>query len=365
MANRSYISVNGKMILCYNYYIEPLMILFFRIEDKKIEKENKTFHYYYKSSATNALKNLKMINLDIKVIEKVVIAEFTDKNTLRKIKKYLKKPDNLRKVLEYLNPYSNSKISLPSYIEEFFYAPAEHGTFSIDFADLYLVYLILNNLRGNEIIEFDPNEIIYMDDDWERAFKSDYTYEYLINKCNLKLEAYAELHETLVLETGKAKEKFISKVEKLDENHFTDYIVIPLLRKIGFQHIRSIESHGPGEFGKDLQPFYKIDEFEKIRYYSAQIKTIRIQASTSKTKGNVNQIINQIKAGFRVRFLDKDGTSRYVKNMLLITPKNITSEAYVQLIEEFGDGIIIIDGKELINLIKKYWSLYNALSNLK
>ena len=55
----------------------------------------------------------------------------------------------------------------------------------------------------------------------------------------------------------------------MDENKYTNEIIIPLLRKMGYMEVTY--NHGIREFGKDII-FSEFDKFGNKRYYAAQIK---------------------------------------------------------------------------------------------
>lgn len=109
----------------------------------------------------------------------------------------------------------------------------------------------------------------------------------------------------------------------MEEDDFKKIIVIPTLRRIGFEEIR--DNHGIREFGKDII-FSKYDEFGLKRFYGAQVKAKDINGCNA---GEIDDIISHATRAFIVPFTD------------IITKKEY-------FIDEF---YIIISGKFLGNAI--------------
>jgi len=140
------------------------------------------------------------------------------------------------------------------------------------------------------------------------------------------------------------------------EDELRDKIVIPLLRKMGFQQVRARPFHGPGEHGADILPFYKINEFGIREYYAVQIKTKKLRGGA---KGNVIEVLRQYDSAMNVEWHDlKEGITYRLDHFILVALHGATQDAEKQLFEwprRMGTRrLIYITGIDLIDLLKKY-----------
>ncbi|HEC88934.1 MAG TPA: hypothetical protein ENI52_06440 [Thermoplasmata archaeon] len=180
----------------------------------------------------------------------------------------------------------------------------------------------------------------------------DYLTEIAINKLTL----YNKIFGFLVNKRPEFKIHIQQRLERLNEETLIIKVIKPLLHKMGFQEVR-IQSHGPGEFGKDIYPFKFITPFGNVEYYSAQVKSTKIHGNVRKKEGNITEIIRQAEKAFNTRFIDlEDNEEKKIDKLLIISNKKITSEAQREIQEELrGERkIIFIDLEKLTNLVIKY-----------
>lgn len=150
------------------------------------------------------------------------------------------------------------------------------------------------------------------------------------------------------------KEELKQIIQEFSEDAFINVVLCPLLNKLGFKGVKSISFHGPGESGGDFHPFYKTNEFSKIVYYSAQAKVVKIHSKAGVKKGNVNQLIDQIKKLFRTPFKSFiDNTEKRISIAFIFSSQEITSEARDQLFFELRNqpAISFVGIEEIANSV--------------
>lgn len=153
----------------------------------------------------------------------------------------------------------------------------------------------------NTPIVLDITDIWMMDPEALIGTMHDYLTEIAINKLIL----YNRIFGFLVHKRPEFKIHIQQKLESMKEDTLITKVIKPLLNKMGFQEVR-LQSHGPGEFGKDIYPFKFITPFENVEYYSAQIKSTKIHSNVRKKEGNITEIIRQAEKAFNTRFIDLD-----------------------------------------------------------
>lgn len=146
-----------------------------------------------------------------------------------------------------------------------------------------------------------------------------------------------------------------SALKNYSEDILIDSIVIPLLKEMGYLGVGRVNSHGSGELGRDILPFYKYGDFGERIYYAAQVKVGNITAKSGMTK-NVHTVIDQLKSALSVPFTDPiEGIKRKIDRCLFICSGKITNDAR-RLIEEAMEntkGISLIDVHCLIGLLEQ------------
>jgi len=85
---------------------------------------------------------------------------------------------------------------------------------------------------------------------------------------------------------------------RMTEKEYTDQVIIPLLRHMGFEEVTY--NHGVREFGKDII-FVDYDRFLLRKYYAAQVKMGDISGGNS---GQLGDIIDQTLHAFEINFED-------------------------------------------------------------
>ena len=122
----------------------------------------------------------------------------------------------------------------------------------------------------------------------------------------------------------------------MTEQEYTDQVVMPLLRQMGFQEVTY--NHGVNEFGKDVL-FVEYDRFLMRKYYAAQVKLGDISGGNS---SQIGDIISHTVRAFEIDFND------------LITKQKVAiSEFYIMISGRFTGNakeILLQDSR-----FKPYW----------
>jgi hypothetical protein len=157
---------------------------------------------------------------------------------------------------------------------------------------------------------------------------------------------YSDAESFFGVEIRPNRENLKTKIQALSEDELINVVLVPILCAQGFLSVKPISFHGPGESGGDFHPFYKIDEFGKIVYYSAQIKAVKIHANAGIKEGNVNQLINQMDELFRTTFKSfNDNAERKITRAFIFSSKDIASDARNQLFFEY-------ENRQLVSLVE-------------
>ncbi|MCY1293202.1 hypothetical protein D9M69_435350 [compost metagenome] len=115
------------------------------------------------------------------------------------------------------------------------------------------------------------------------------------------------------------KEAFLRKIRNIHEDEFSKKIVVPLLRRMGYQFVDF--NGGSYEEGKDIIAT-KISEFQELEVTAIQSKmlqTKRLKQSSQK----FGEIAHQLKLCLTKRIPCSDGFSRLPTKTILITPFEI------------------------------------------
>ena len=134
--------------------------------------------------------------------------------------------------------------------------------------------------------------------------------------------------------------------EGLDEERLTKEVIMPLLERKGLRRVRYC--HGVDEFGRDVL-FEEEDKWGSIRYCAGQVKAVRIHGGAGKSKGNVQELINQAQAAFDNPFWDSSSNeNRYINELYIFAGKGITPSAKTAILNGVRNkNIRFIDEQEL------------------
>lgn len=128
----------------------------------------------------------------------------------------------------------------------------------------------------------------------------------------------------MILTIPENRKKIIDYLNSVDEDTFLEEFVIPFFGSQGFQVYR-INSHGPGEHGKDVivcryVPIFLENEFIVIQAKAEQVTT-----------SNVNKFSDQINRALKTKFAPRSGNGElYPHYAVFINARKHSNDAYTE-----------------------------------
>jgi hypothetical protein len=132
---------------------------------------------------------------------------------------------------------------------------------------------------------------------------------------------------------------------EVDEPLFTKNLVIPLLMKMGFDHVRY--NHGSLEYGRDIS-FSEQNRFGNVRHCAAQVKAGNIRGGSGAL---IDTVIAQIDDAFSMPVEGAGQSKRYYIAEFYIIEK-INEKIDNRLI----GSIYYLDRSDIECLVQKFWS---------
>ena len=153
----------------------------------------------------------------------------------------------------------------------------------------------------------------------------------------------------------------LDRIQKLDENQFIDFILIPLFTTMGFKNVMSSASWS------NRKLFTKDDSFGRNIYYGGQVKAVSIHTNSQITKGNVQQISNQLDFALNCKLIDEiDNEVKSIDTIMLITSQEINDNARLFLHNKYPKRtLILLNGKKIVELLVKYNLERKIFQNIK
>lgn len=138
-----------------------------------------------------------------------------------------------------------------------------------------------------------------------------------------------------------------------DEALFTKQVVIPLLRKMGFEAVRY--NHGVSEYGRDVL-FADLDKFSRVRHYAAQVKAGGINASNGTL---LNQLIVQIDDSFAMAVRGPGKSKQFhISEVYIICSGKISDGAVERLNQKLdprlSGSVHFLDIEDILHLAQVY-----------
>lgn len=139
-----------------------------------------------------------------------------------------------------------------------------------------------------------------------------------------------------------------------NEKEFTLRIVLPILRKLGFQNVKY--NHGKREYGRDVL-FARITEFQELEHWAAQVKFGNISGGAS---GEMDEILGQIDDAFKMPFYDLYMKQKQrISKLAIIISGKFTENAIEKICEKIDshavrNNLMFIDGEKLQTLAERF-----------
>ncbi len=193
-------------------------------------------------------------------------------------------------------------------------------------------------------------------------YEDDGNYIFLEYSCEIeteKLDSVINFAEQLISEIdGAASITIGSPFKAIDdtnnEKEFTQSLVIPLLRKLGFVNVRY--NHGKREFGQDVV-FARRTEFEEYEFWGAQVKYGDISGGAN---SEIDTIISQIEDAMKISFYDVYTRKKEkLSKVAIIISGKFTENAVEKICEKIEsnaikNNIIFIDSDKINSLTEKF-----------
>ncbi|MBE0516836.1 MAG: hypothetical protein IBX41_05525 [Methanophagales archaeon] len=141
-----------------------------------------------------------------------------------------------------------------------------------------------------------------------------------------------------------------------NEREFTLGIVLPILRKLGFQNVKY--NHGKREFGRDIV-FARITEFKELEFWGAQVKFGDIAGGVD---ADIAMLLSQLDDAFKMPFYDLYTKQKQrISKLAIIISGKFTENAIEKICEKIEshavrNNVLFIDGEKLQTLAEQFRS---------
>ncbi len=359
MGNYWILKIGNKEIFDMKSRLPFSLLVAFEEDDLRIiEKETdlESDEIFYRTSIVKAKTRMQARGISLAKIENVVVKQTgIPIKILQETRQFVASSD------EYaLNEYLSQKypdrdeedLFGMNFLYEMEYADESHTVG--DFLYLYKFLVALNNASSEDQVILDVCDWIGGDTKYAPRLYGDLERDFVRESLYYR-DIFSFIEE---------KEETIEKVRQrlcmLGERELIEKVLVPLLERMGYQSVTPVSFHGPGEHGQDIRPFYKVGDFGKRTYYTAQAKVVQVHGNTSRSEGNVQQLLRETTAAMSHPFFDPADNIEKTPNIVyLFLIGGINSEARIQLnngLKEFDllDRVTVLDGKEVAKEIIKY-----------
>jgi len=179
-----------------------------------------------------------------------------------------------------------------------------------------------------------------------------------LSKMNFDIELKSMVMQTKALYIK--REKLRQYLITSSEDDFTADILVPLFRQMGFENVKE-KGHDEKilEYGKDIRSMKYRLPTGNYMYFSAQIKTGNIRASSNAITNNISNILTQIRMMFDTQIFDYNINKNIsLDHVYLISSGKINEQARnlleQSLSKEYNRMILFLDQDDIINLCISY-----------
>jgi hypothetical protein len=128
----------------------------------------------------------------------------------------------------------------------------------------------------------------------------------------------------MILNICDNRKRILAYLDRVDEDTFIGEVVIPLFGSQGFQVYR-VNSHGPGEHGKDIIFCRYVPVFFETEFIVVQAKAEQV------TTSNVTQFSDQVKRALRTKFAPRSGSGDlHAHYAIFMNARKHSNDAYAE-----------------------------------
>ncbi len=225
------------------------------------------------------------------------------------------------------------------------------------FADAALcldLRLMLEAAHPDDTVTLDLTDLVlsgYLDAERISELYDDF-FRLMLRRITLDYRIYG----FVIDEDPRLRIRLRERIEGLGEDELIRYILLPLLERMGFERLRRVDFHGPGEFGSDILPFRFRTPLGTLEYYAVQAKAMPIHGSSSH-RGNAAEIVSQATQALAVSFVDDlDNERKRLDKFIVATNKNISASArhFIESTIEGRRSLLFMDVDRLIDLLVEH-----------
>ena len=182
----------------------------------------------------------------------------------------------------------------------------------------------------------------------------------VIENLNTHISTESRITGRLMNREEKIREDvFSSFLENASEDEFTEYLLLPLFVKLGYERV-SLSGHQDKhlEFGKDIWMRYRLPTAQ-VLYFGVQVKVGRIHSSGSSLSTNIGGILAQLLMLLSNPIFDPETNSKHLPDhVFLVSSGSITKQARTLLSEVLNNAmrrnILFMDREDILDLCIRY-----------
>ena len=146
-----------------------------------------------------------------------------------------------------------------------------------------------------------------------------------------------------------------SFMDSVTEDEFTDQLIVPLFRQIGFRRI-AVAGHSDRslEYGKDLWMKYRLPTNQYL-YFGAQVKREKLHSRAGSMSKNIATILDQVRMALKDPIWDPETNRRVLVDHVFVISAGEITKAAKRLMAEHLDAsmrrsVLFLDREDLLEL---------------
>lgn len=354
--------------------LEPSLL--FDVTDSVVlrAKDDDSYDFFgMRTTAKQACDKLEMRGITLEFCQRFfeefrseVIHEFIpDTHRSRYVSNRFQFDDYLRFLQEAIQRGSNALYDPSEAIDESKRPPRDLFSKDSEYFDDALFFLevrlVLELASPETVVELDLTDL--HGGVWLSAQNPKELFEWWSRLLQRRMELNYQLYGFVVEDDPRIDARLRFRIQSLSEDVLLEFVVMPLLRRMGFEGLRKVEFHGREEFGRDVMPFRQSTAFGTFEYVAVQTKAAKIHGTASRP-GNAGEIISQAQQAFGVSFIDEsDNVRKRIDKFVVVASGSITPSARRHIEESFEENrhLVLIDLDKLVALVRNNRLHYHVL----